>query len=97
VLLKYKKTVAEQISTCPIDRVEILAEYKAQMAIVEEFAPSLMTDEEEIKMLITNLVNNEIEFIKAHKGKIMKIIAPACKGKADMGIVNKVLTNMLED
>ena len=49
VLLKYKKTVQEQIDTCPTDRTETLEEYKAQMAIVAEFAPSLITDETEIR------------------------------------------------
>lgn len=97
VLLKYKKTIQEQIDTCPMDRVEILADYKAQMVVVAEFAPSLITDEAEINALIINLVNNEVEFTKSNKGKIMKIIAPSCKGKVDMSVANKVLANMLED
>ena len=96
VLLKYKKTVQEQIDTCPASRVETLAEYNAQMAVVAEFAPTLITDETEIKLMILDLVNSEIAFAKANKGKIMKIVAPVLKGKTDMAIVNKVLANMLE-
>lgn len=96
VLLKYKKMVQEQIDTCPTDRTETLEEYKAQMAIVAEFAPTLITDETEIHYLILDIVNNEYEFTKANRGKIMKIIAPALKGKADMGVVNKVLGGMLQ-
>ena len=94
VLLKYKKTVQEQIETCPADRVEMLDDYKAQMTIVTEFAPSLMTDENEIRLAILNIINNEIELSKANKGKIMKLIAPAFKGKADMSVVNKVVGAM---
>jgi len=95
-LLKYKKMVQEMIDTCPIDRAETLEEYKAQMAIVAEFAPTLITDEVEIHKLIIDVVNNEIEFTKSNRGKIMKIIAPVLKGKVDMGVVNKVLGGILQ-
>lgn len=96
VLLKYKKMVQEQIDTCPADRTEALEGYKAQMVVVTEFAPNLITDENEIKLMILDLVNSEIAFTKANRGKIMKIVAPVCKGKADMSIVNKVLGGMLQ-
>jgi uncharacterized protein YqeY len=96
VILKYKKMVQEQIDTCPADRIETLEEYKAQMAIVVEFAPALITDETEIRCLILDIVNNEHEFTKVNRGKIMKIIAPILKGKVDMSIVNKVLGGMLQ-
>jgi uncharacterized protein YqeY len=95
-LLKYKKIVEEQVATCPADRAETLTEYKAQLAIVSEFAPTLITDETEIHNLLLDIVNNEMEFTKANRGKIMKIIAPVLKGKADMGVVNKVLGGMLQ-
>ena len=98
VLLKYKKMVQEQIDTCPIERTETLEEYKAQMAIVAEFAPSLITDEAEIRYLILDIINinNHIELTKANRGQIMKTVAPVLKGKVDMSIVNKVLGGMLQ-
>lgn len=96
VLLKYKKTVQEQIDTCPVDRTETLSEYNAQMAVVAEFAPTLITDEAEIRLMILDLINSEMALTKANKGKIMKIVAPVLKGKTDMAIVNKVLASMLE-
>ena len=96
VLLKYKKMVQEQIDTCPADRIETLEEYKAQMAIVAEFAPTLITDESEIRYLILDIINNEHEFSKSNRGILMKIIAPVLKGKADMSVVNKVLGGMLQ-
>lgn len=96
VLLKYKKMVQEQIDTCPAERIETLEEYKAQMAVVTEFAPTLITDETEIRYLILDIVNNEHEFSKSNRGVLMKILAPVLKGKADMSIVNKVLGGMLQ-
>lgn len=88
VILKEKKTVQEMIDTCPADRTEILAEYKAKMAIIDEFAPKLMTDEVEIKAFIECL---GIELVKANRGQIMS----ALKGKADMKAANKVVGGML--
>lgn len=96
VLLKAKKTAQEQIDTCPADRIETLAEYVKQYDIIDEFAPKLITDEDEIHNLILDTINNELEFTKANRGKIMKIIAPTFKGKVDMGVVNKVIGGMLE-
>lgn len=96
VLLKYQKMVQEQIDTCPAGRVEALAEYKRQMEIVAEFAPTLIAGEEEIRCLIFDVVNGEVEFSKANKSKIMKIIVPVLKGKADMSVVNTVIGKLLQ-
>ena len=96
VLLKYKKLVNEQIATCPPERTEMLAEYKAQMEVVNEFAPTLITDESEIHNMIIDAINGDIEFTKSNRGKIMKVIAPMLKGKVDMGVVNKVIGGMLQ-
>ena len=94
-LLKFKKLVQEQIDTCPVDRPKMLESYKDQMAIVAEFAPTLLADEVEIKNRILDIINGEIEFTKSNRGKIMKIISPVFKGKADMGVVSKVVGEIL--
>ena len=97
-LLKYKKMVQEMIDTCPADRVETLNEYKKQMTVVAEFAPTLITDETEIRYLILDIINinNHVELVKANRGYIMKIVAPVLKGKVDMSVVSKVLGGMLK-
>ena len=95
VLLKCKKTAQEQIDTCPAGRIDLLTQYNNQLDIINEFAPTLMTDENEIKNKILNIVNGEVEFTKANRGKIMKTISPVLKGKADMSVVNKVVGDML--
>jgi uncharacterized protein YqeY len=95
-LLKAKKTTQEMIDTCPESRVDLLEDYKKQMEIICEFAPTLIANEDEIRNLILDTTNNEVEFTKANRGKIMKIIAPVLKGKADMSIVNRVVGGMLQ-
>ena len=96
VLLKCKKTAQEMIDTCPADRVETLAEYKAQLEIICEFAPTLMTDEDVIyKMIKYMMTETNIEPTKKNKGAVMKAIMPMFKGKADMKVVNKVVGDIL--
>ena len=89
VILKEKKTMQEMIDTCPADRTDTLAEFNARMAIINEFAPTLMDNEDAIKTFIQNL---GIEPIKSNRGEIMK----ALKGKADMKIANQVVSKMLQ-
>jgi uncharacterized protein YqeY len=96
VLLKCKKTAQEMIDTCPADRVETLAEYNKQLEIINEFAPTLMTDEDVIcKMIKYLMTENNIEPTKKNKGAVMKTIMPVFKGKADMKVVNKVVGDIL--
>ena len=46
VLLKELKSVKEQIDTCPADRAELLESYKNRLAVMEEFAPKMLSAEE---------------------------------------------------
>ena len=97
VILKEKKTVQEMIDTCPVERTDLLKQYTERLKVIDEFAPVLMTDEKEIKNAITTLLSdNQIEVMKANKGQIMKTIMPVMKGKADMKVVNDVLSKMLK-
>ena len=96
VLIKYQKTVQEMIDTCPAERTELMEKYKAEMEVVKEFAPQLISDPSEICTMILEIVANEFEIVSANKGKIMKKISPVFKGKADMKIVSAVLMKMME-
>jgi uncharacterized protein YqeY len=88
-LIKYQKMVQEMIDTCPATRTDLLDEYKANMEIVNEYAPKLITDEKEIEMFIRGL---DFDLVPASRSSIMKEL----KGKADMKIANKVLGEMLK-
>lgn len=95
VLIKYQKSVQEQIDTCPAARTDLAAAYTAEMEIVKEFAPQLITDRGEIERTINDILNGEIALTKANRGNIMKLITPHFKGKADMKIVSEVVGAML--
>lgn len=97
VILKEKKIVQEMIDTCPEERTDLLKQYTERLKVIDEFAPVLMTNEEEIKNVISTLLsNNQIEATKTNKGQIMKTVMPVLKGKADMKIVNTVIGEMLK-
>lgn len=97
VLLKCKKTAQEMLETCPMERVETLAEYKKQLEIINEFAPRLITDPIAIEVLVDNYAKEaNIELVKSNRGAIMKLLAVNLKGKADMALVSKVVGEMLE-
>ena len=93
VVLKEKKTMQEMIDTCPADRVETLEEYKTRMAIIEEFAPKMMS-EDEIRKAINHLIAIVDSAEYGNKGSIMKVVSPALKGKADMKMVNQIVTEI---
>lgn len=94
-LLKSKKIAQEMLDTCPSFREDLLAAYTKQLEIITELAPTLKTDENEIRLMILDIVNGEYEFTKQNKGKIMKLVMPVLRGKVDMGIANKTIDAML--
>ena len=94
VLLKEKKTVQEMIDTCPADRQETLAEYKQRMAVIDEFVPKMMT-EEETRQAVYNIIAT-VDIFQTGKGALMKTIMPRLKGKADGKMINKIVTEICE-
>lgn len=88
VLIKYQKTIQEMIDTCPAERTELMNKYVAEMEVVKQYAPQLITDPGEIAAIIPTIVPIGTAFIKSNKGAIMKCVTPYFKGKADMKIVS---------
>lgn len=96
VLIKYQKTIQEMIDTCPADRTELMEKYTAEMAVVKEYAPQLITDIQTIKDRMSVLiVNAGLIPDKKSKGAIMKLASAEFKGKADMKIVSQAVAEML--
>lgn len=87
------KQAQETIDTTPADRTEIIEEAKLRMSVYSEFAPKLM-DEAEISKVIDEVLGelSITEPTGKDKGRIMKVLMPRVKGKADGGLVNMLLT-----
>lgn len=93
VILKEKKIVQEMIDTCPTDRTETLDEYNNRMAIIDEFAPKMMS-EEEVRKEIYHIIST-VDINQTGKGAIMKVVMPRLKGKADGKIINKIVSEIV--
>lgn len=99
VLLKYLKTVKEMIDTCPDDEkyADRKAEYKAKLAIVEEYAPKVIDDVDEIVKMINYWgICNAVSITSGNKGVIVKNVMPflkkqGCDMKAAKMAVDKAM------
>lgn len=91
VILKELKTAKEQIDTCPAERTDLLAEYQARYDVINEYAPSLMS-EDEVKAFLTEKCADVIT--TKNKGMIMKTVMPQLKGKADGKVINAVVAEL---
>ena len=93
VILKELKTVKEQIDTCPASREDLKAEYQFRYDVIQEYAPSLMSEEE-----IRNFIMEKFADIVAqkNKGMIMKNVMPELKGKAEGSVINQVVAKLCQ-
>ncbi len=90
-ILKEIKSVKEQIDTCPAERTELMDQYKATLAVMEEYAPKMLSEEE-----ILSILNDKFAEVIAtrNKGQIMKAVMAELKGKADGKLINKVVSDL---
>ena len=94
VIFREIKQAQETVDTTPADRTQIIEEAKLRMNVYSEFAPKLMDEAEIREVVAAVLAELAIEAPTAKdKGKIMKVLMPRIKGKADGGLVNQVLTS----
>ena len=96
VILKEIKQLKETIEMTPADRTDILTECNSRLAVLEEYAPKMM-DEEEIKAVVSEVLaalGLDAPTAK-EKGKIMKELMPKVKGKADGKLVSEVVASFL--
>ena len=87
------------IDTCPNTEQYAArkAEYIANMAVVNEYAPKLITDEMEITALINKiLAENGLIGTEEPKGIIMKTVMPAFKGRADGKVINQIVAKLCQ-
>ena len=95
IVKKEIKQCQETYDSAPSDRTDIKEEAALRIAVYKEFAPEDMSVEQ-IKEVIQSVLE-ELGIEKpapADKGKIMKILMPKVKGKADGKVVNEVLAGM---
>ena len=97
VILKEIKQLKETIDMTPADRTDLLAETEKRLAVLEESAPKMMS-EEEIRAVISEVLSGlGIEKpLAKDKGRIMKELMPKVKGRADGKLVNELVAGFIQ-
>ena len=97
VIKKELKQTKETMDTAPADRTDIIEEAGKRMEVYQEFAPADLTVDQITEIINGVLKELEIEAPTAKdKGRIMKVLMPLVKGKADGKVVNEVLAGMMK-
>ena len=88
VIKKELKQTKETMDTAPADRTDIIEEARKRMEVYQEFAPADLTVDQ-----ITEIINGVLKELEMEaptakdKGRIMKVLMPLVKGKADGKVV----------
>lgn len=96
VVKKEIKQTKETMELAPADREDIKEACEKRLAVYQEFAPEEMSEEAvlaEVKAVLAALAI-DAPSIK-DKGKVMKELMPRVKGRADGGMVNKIVGEVL--
>lgn len=92
VIMKEIKQTKETLEMTPADRTEIVEECEKRLAVLEQYAPKMMSEEEIKSVIDATLSELGIDTPTAKdKGRIMKELMPKVKGKADGKLVNNLL------
>lgn len=76
------------------NRPELAAKEKLELAILEAYLPAQLS-ESEIRTIVTEVITSTGATGKSDLGKVMGALMPRTKGKADGGLVNKIVQELL--
>lgn len=97
VVKKEIKQTKETMELAPEDRTDIKEACEKRLLVYQEFAPEEMS-EDAIKAEVLAVLEalSITEPSAKDKGKVMKELMPKVKGRADGGLVNKIVGEMLK-
>ncbi len=96
VVKKEMKQTKETMELAPEDREDIKEACRIRLSVYQKFAPEEMSEDairETVKQVLESLGITEPS--GKDKGKVMKELMPKVKGRADGGLVNKIVGEML--
>ena len=97
VILREIKQTKETLEMTPKDRTDIIEECQKRLAVLEEYAPKMMGENEIREIVMGVLADLGIETPTAKdKGKIMKKLMPKVKGKADGKLVSTIVASLIQ-
>ena len=96
VIKRMVKQLDDSIEKCPASRPEALEKLRFEKSIIEKYMPKQMTEEEIEAVIAEVLTEIGVENPTTRdKGKIMKVLMPKVKGKADGKLVNVLLAKRM--
>lgn len=97
IVKKEIRQTQETFDTAPADRTDIREEAQKRLAVYKEFAPEDMNVAQITEVIGGVLAELGIDKpTGADKGKIMKVLMPKVKGRADGKLVNETLAAMMK-
>lgn len=95
IVKKEIKQCQETFDSAPADRTDIKEEAAFRISVYKEFAPEDLSVDQIKEVIQSVLAELGIETpTAADKGRIMKVLMPKVKGKADGKVVNQTLASM---
>ena len=91
VILKEIKQLKETIDMTPEDRTDLIEEAQKRLAVLEEYAPKMLSPEE-VKAIIMEKFADVVA--TKNKGMIMKNVMGELKGKADGKVINQIVAEL---
>ena len=97
IVLHEMKQARETLESAPAGRQDIIDECNTRLAVYSEFSPQQM-DEARINSVMDEVLSElGLEAPgKQDKGRIMKALMPRVKGRADGGLVNRLVQQRLQ-
>ena len=97
IVLHEMKQARETLESAPAGRQDIIDECNTRLAVYSEFAPQQM-DEARINGVLDEVLSElGLEAPgRQDKGRIMKALMPRVKGRADGGLVNRLVQQRLQ-
>ncbi len=78
------------------NREDLASKQESELSVLEQYMPKQLT-EEELKLIVKETVAETGAMSKADMGKVMGAIMPKVKGKADGGLVNRLVMEHLSN
>ena len=96
LLMKYAKQRRESIEMYEKGgRQDLVEKEKAELAVVESYLPKQLS-EDEIREIVKQAIDETGAASVKDLGKVMKVVMPKVKGRADGSVVNRLVKEMLE-
>jgi uncharacterized protein YqeY len=90
--VKQKRSVIEEFIKG--DRQDLADEAKEEIAVLEKYMPAQLT-EEEVKQIISDVIAEVNATTMKDMGKVMGLVNPQIKGKADGKMVSQIVKGFL--